>query len=188
MGGGSEIDTSNKDLVWNLTSISEKRAAVDFFSHLKDAVCVYSPSVEILYTNYEVHPLGDFTNGLVMLPNPEAHHDQFYHISPSAIAGINVSIVPGKPYKQPGFLIQFQNGSVETFKRGLMKLNVLFKRKNLPFLPVVKRGDLRQVNSFHPSLFLHVVKPSLLDQVSELDKNYLEKAITSRFLNIGKLR
>lgn len=183
-----DTNKENKDLVWSLTSMKEKEAAIEFFSRLKDSVCIYSPSVEILYTNFEVLPIGDLNNGLVMLPNPSAQHDQFYNISPKAIASIKVAIVPGQPYGHDSFMIQFSSGKVVPFKRGLMMLNVMFKKKNIPFLPVVERGDLREVNTRHPSLYLHVIKPSLLSEVSELDKNYLEKAIVDRFGNIAQLR
>jgi hypothetical protein len=44
----------NNDLVWDLDSFQKRQRAQDFVMGFENQLCVYSGSVEQLYTNYNI--------------------------------------------------------------------------------------------------------------------------------------
>ena len=66
------------------------RALLCAFSSL----CVYSPPVQQLYTNYEIIVPEDDHRKLIILPNPHAFHDIFNRINEDSIVQTSLFITP----------------------------------------------------------------------------------------------
>ena len=45
---------SNRDLVWDLDQFKQQKLAQEFVLQFENRICVYSGSVEQIYTNYNV--------------------------------------------------------------------------------------------------------------------------------------
>ena len=48
------IANDNKDLVWDLEAFNQRQRAIDFVMGFENRLCVFSGSVEQLYTNYNI--------------------------------------------------------------------------------------------------------------------------------------
>lgn len=70
----------NKDLVWDLDKFNKRKQAQKFVMGFENKLCVFSGSVEQLYTNYNIFFPKEEDRKLVILPNPYAHHDTFHGI------------------------------------------------------------------------------------------------------------
>jgi len=84
----------NNDLVWDLDSFQKRQRAQDFVMGFENQLCVYSGSVEQLYTNYNIFFPKEENRKLVILPNPYAHHDTFYGITEDAVKPTGLFLVP----------------------------------------------------------------------------------------------
>ena len=100
MHGFQEIDfsrrTQNKDLIWDLDAFAQRRTAHEFVMHFENKICVFSPSVEQIYSNYSITFPAEENKRLIILPNPSAHHDIFQAIPEGAVKPTGLYIVPNK--------------------------------------------------------------------------------------------
>jgi hypothetical protein len=56
--------------------------------------CVYSSSVQQLYTNYSMYFPEEWRRKLVILPAPNAFHDTFFHFEPEAVVATGPLLLP----------------------------------------------------------------------------------------------
>jgi len=101
----------------------------------------------------------------VILPNPSAYHDTFQLISQEAIYPTGLYIVAANQKNVNSKLnIAIPKKSAQSKKRyklfplseGLGLINNQ-KPQNKPFLPVLMKGDLRELNTDTPCLHLHAI-------------------------------
>ena len=85
---------SNNDLIWDLNQFKQRKLAQEFVLQFENRICVYSGSVEQIYTNYNVFFPKEENRKLVILPNPFAHHDILHHVPQEAVKPIGLMIVP----------------------------------------------------------------------------------------------
>ena len=90
-----ELATENRDLVWDLDAFNQRQRAIDFVMGFENKLCVYSDSVEQLYTNYNIFFPKEEDRRLVILPNPYAHHDIFHGLPEAAISATGLNIIAG---------------------------------------------------------------------------------------------
>ncbi|MEQ8690145.1 MAG: hypothetical protein RIC89_04815 [Pseudomonadales bacterium] len=61
-----------------------------------------------------------------------------------------------------------------------MKTIMAKRPANDPFLPVLAKGDLRELEQSWPVLHLHRVKPALIENMSQLDRTNLSNVIAEK--------
>ncbi len=175
--------TENPDLAWDLDEFRQSDRAQDFVLQFETTLCVYSPSVEQLYTTYNMYfP----TSGkLVILPDPAVFHDTFNFIEPDAVTATGLYIIPGELIDKTGLHLANVNEDRTLGKRqipfeaGLR--SIINKRPDDdPFLPILAKGDLREFEESWPVLHLHRVRPEALPRLSDLDKSSIASVIAEK--------
>ncbi len=179
------LDTDNRDLVWDLDSLNQRQQAIDFVMGFENKICIYSGSVEQLYTNYNIFFPKEESRKLVILPNPYAHHDTYQGIPEGAVTATGLHIIPGGPPHNPTLqlTIPFKSGKTKYRTVPLqVGLRVINQRRppNRPLLPIVMKGDLRELDSQTPCLHLHCIHLGRLDKMSSLDSNSIRQVISER--------
>lgn len=172
----------NEHLVWDLTRLSDHERATRFAMRFQESLCVYSPPVEQLYTNYEIIVPEDNRRKLIILPNPHAYHDTFNNINEDAVAQTRMFIVPDA---QGGLqlLITLNNGTQRAMPLGV-GLNFIQSKlgPNVPFLPVLTKGDLREFSPSLPMLHLHRISLDRLRGHSEMEVRTIRKVIQDNLI------
>ncbi|MDA1077086.1 MAG: hypothetical protein O3A63_20425 [Proteobacteria bacterium] len=180
--------SSNPDLAWDLESFSEAKRAIEFVKQFETTLCVYSATVQQLYTNYDMFFPEEWEGKMVLLPNPAAFHDTFNHVAPESVTATGLYIIPGGFVGKSGlFLANVQDKDGE---RSLGKRQVPFEAgmraimerrpKSDPFLPVLAKGDLRELEQSWPVLHLHRVNPNSVEHLSGFDKTSIASVIQEK--------
>lgn len=172
----------NEHLVWDLTKLSDHERATRFVMRFQESLCVYSPPVEQLYTNYEIIVPDEDGRKLIILPNPHAFHDTFSHINEDAVVQTSLFIAPDKEGSLQ-LLVPLANGSRRPMPLGI-GLNFIQTKlgPNVPFLPVLTKGDLREFKQNMPILHLHRIVLHKVTRHSELEVRAIRKAIQDRLI------
>ena len=168
----------NEHLVWELDRLTDHERATRFAMRFQESLCVYSPPVQQLYTNYEIIVPDDDLRKLIILPNPRAFHDIFNRINESAVIQTSMFIMPNDKGELQ-LLIPMSGGRQRAMPLAI-GLNFIQNKlgPDVPFLPVLAKGDLREFKASHPMLHLHRIVLSRIDsRVSELDVRAICKVI-----------
>ncbi|MFQ3231930.1 MAG: hypothetical protein ACI9DO_003325 [Reinekea sp.] len=189
MTSASNPQTANNDLVWSLDNFSQRDMAKSFVSRFESRLCVYSPSVEQIYTNYTLNFPSTESGKMVVLPNPYAFHDTFHNISQNAVRDTGLFIVPGSLIGKSGLyiIVKYKNSNVRPVPlpiRHALKKMVRTGQDNDPFLPILIKGDLREFDTDIPCLHLHRLKLSELDLRSNFEKENIKKAIFDKMSSL----
>jgi hypothetical protein len=173
---------TSEHLVWDLTKLTDHDRATRFVMRFQESLCVYSPPVEQLYTNYEIIVPDDDGRKLIILPNPHAFHDTFSHINPDAVVQTSLFIPPDSD-GQLQLLVPLSNGGRRAMPLGV-GLNFIQTKlgADVPFLPVLTKGDLREFKQSMPILHLHRIVLSKVTRHSELEVRAIRKAIQNRLI------
>ena len=184
----SQMETNlpeNPDLAWDLDEFNNRELAMDFIMQFEHTLCVYSPSVEQLYTNYSMYFPKELKRKLVILPDPTAFHDTFFYIDTSAVVATGLYIIPGELISKNGLFLSnvaedrsLGNRQIpfEAGMRAIMKN----RPQDDPFLPVLAKGDLRSFEQSWPVMHLHRIKPKVLSEISDLDRHQLGNVIVEK--------
>jgi hypothetical protein len=180
----TELPT-NSDLAWDFDEFAQAQRAMDFVLQFETTLCVYSPSVEQIYSTYNMFFPDDWDRKLVILPDAGAYHDTFYHIDRSAVSATGLHVVPGELIGKTGLYLANvdENRSLGArqipFEAGL---RAIIKRRPAddPFLPVLAKGDLRELEQSWPVMHLHRVRPNLIENMSALDRTNLTNVIAEK--------
>jgi hypothetical protein len=175
----------NKDLVWDLDAFNQRQRAIDFVMGFENKLCVFSSSVRQLYTNYNIFFPREEARKLVILPNPYMPHDTINGIRDDAITATGMSIIPGVFKDKPILFLRIP------FKKGAVKYRTIPLQLGLqvvqqqcpagkPFLPVLMKGDLRELEASTPSLHLHRLHLDAIPSHSALERRSVEKVIRQR--------
>lgn len=175
----------NPDLAWDLDDFSHRQRAMDFVTLFEDTLCVYSPSVQQLYTNYSVFFPQEWEGRLVMLPDPAAYHDTFFHIDPEAVVRTGLYVIPGELIAKQGLYLANVDQDRSLGKRQIpleagMKAIMRQRPQDDPFLPVLAKGDLREFEHAWPVMHLHRLKIKVLERISDLDRHSLSAVINEK--------
>lgn len=183
-------NSDNKDLIWDLDAFNQRQRAVDFVMGFENKLCVYSASVEQLYTNYNIFFPKEEDRKLVILPNPYMPHDTFNGIPASAVTPTGMEIIPGVYQTRPCLFLRipFRSGTVK-FRALPLQMGLQIVRQKLPagkpFLPVLMKGDLRELDASTPCLHLHAIHLSRLEEHSALERSGIHKVIEQRLALLG---
>lgn len=177
---------NNKDLVWDLNEGSKRQRAQQFVLGFENKLSVYSESVEQLYTNYNIFFPKEETRKLVILPNPYAHHDTFHGVSLSSVKATGLFIVPAAAGGKKGALSMAIPSKATGAKLRIVPLELGLELINRhrppdkPFLPVLVKGDLRQLDEQTPCLHLHALQVQTLSTLSDLEIRDINRVILAR--------
>jgi hypothetical protein len=176
--------SDNKDLVWDLDTFNQRKKAVDFVMGFENKLCVYSSTVEQLYTNYNIFFPKEEDRKLVILPNPYSPHDTYNGIPSNAVVPTGMEIIPGLYQEKTSLFLRipFKSGQVKyrtvPLQFGLKIIKQ--QRPNKPFLPVLMKGDLRELDASTPCLHLHAILLDRLQDHSTLERSGIHKVIEER--------
>lgn len=184
----------NKDLVWDLDAFKKRQRAQDFVMGFENQLCVYSGSVEQLYTNYNIFFPQEENRKLVILPNPYAHHDTLQGIIEPAVRPTGLFIVPANPdtgSRRLNIILPLKSGSGQgravPLEVGLKLINQK-RSPQRPFLPVLVKGDLRELNEATPCLHLHAINLGQLTELSALELNDIQTVVLDRLQKLAARR
>jgi len=187
MGYAVSQQVKNTDLIWKLDQINAVNLATDFIKRFENKLCVYSPSVSQLYSNYSIFFPEDARQSMVVLPDPYAFQDTFSRISSDAVQPTGLHLVPGETIQRQGLhLIMAVQKSYKAslpvpFPQGIRQLLKRFSGQD-PFLPVLVRGDLREFDPKVPCLHLHRLRLPLIQNLSPLEKQNIKNVITHKVM------
>lgn len=178
------VQQKNENLVWDLNRLKNRNRAKQFVMQFEKTLCVFSGPVRQLYTNYNIYLPQDAEHKLVILPNPAAHYDTFDGLPEDCAIDTGINIIPGEMVGKTGLYIQipFRGGrEVRTVPLGV-GLNALIRsqKPDQPFLPVLTKGDLREMKEEFPCLHLHSLQINQVTERSEMEKKSIMKAIVGR--------
>lgn len=179
----------NNDLIWDLEKFRKQQRAKDLILGVENRLCVFSGSVEQLYTNYDIFFPKEENRKLVILPNPYAPHDTFHGISEDLVSPTGLFLVgaDGESHVRNLQLIIPINRAEKKYRKvpfaiGMKMIN---SRRNKTFLPVVMKGDLREFNQDTPCLHLRSLNLSKVKMLSNLEVNSIETVIQERLALLG---
>ncbi len=172
----------NPDLAWDLAEFSDRDRAMEFVQQFESTMCVYSPSVEQLYTNYRMFFPQEWQRKLVILPDPMAFHDTFFNIQTDAVVSTGLYIIPGEMVGRQGLYLANVREDRSLGERQVpFQAGIQAIMKHRPaddqFLPVLAKGDLREFEEAWPVLHLHRLKTKILEKISDLDRSSLTSVI-----------
>lgn len=175
----------NPDLAWDLDDFHNRELAMDFVMQFEHTLCVYSPSVEQLYTNYNMYFPRESQRKLVILPDPTAFHDTFFYIDTAAVVATGLYIIPGELIEKSGLFLSNVSEDRSLGKRQIpfeagMRAIMNNRPPDDPFLPVLAKGDLRSFEQSWPVMHLHRIKPGVLAEISDLDRAQLGNVIVEK--------
>ncbi|ARU59396.1 MAG: hypothetical protein MI864_05570 [Pseudomonadales bacterium] len=176
---------ANKDLIWDVGATHYRERATRFVRQFENRLCVFSNSVEQLYTNYSMYLPEDQERNLIIIPDPYAFHDTFHHVERECVSQTSLYIIPGEVVKRPGlFIMMPSKNSAQKPKllplSQVLKLFIQHRPADDPFLPVLVKGDLKPFNKHLPCLRLHRLEPNKITRMSEFSRKDLRNAIVSR--------
>jgi hypothetical protein len=174
----------NPDLAWDIEGIDRDRA-VDFIMQFETTLCVYSATVEQLYSTYNIFFPREHHRRMVILPDPAAFHDTFHGIIPEAVVMTGLYIIPGELIGEDGLYLANVKKDRSLGERRVpfetgMRAITRNRPTHDPFLPVLAKGDLRGFEESWPVLHMHRVKLGLLGERSELDRTNIKNVVTEK--------
>lgn len=175
----------NIDLEWSLDRFEKRENARSFVKQFEGLLCVYSPTVEQIYSSYSMDFPQRENAKMVVLPNPFAFHDTFNSVDQSAVVDTGLYIIPGAMVKQTGLYLMPANQSKAAkvsplpLRQAIAKM-LASQDSNDPFLPILMKGDLREFKAEYPCLHLHRIKIKQLSRLSIFQQKDIQKSIVDK--------
>ncbi len=179
-------DACNGDLVWDLDQFKQQKLAQEFALQFENRICIYSASVAKIYTNYNVFFPKEENRQLVILPNPFAFHDIFQDVPEAAVRPTGLMIIPDyySAQKQKMMLrIPLRQGSepyrLIPLNKGLKFINSR-RPPDQPLLPLLVKGDFRELDEGTPSLHLHSINLNKVGALSPMEIGGIRSVILAK--------
>jgi hypothetical protein len=166
-------------LVWDLSKIADYERASRYAMSFRQSLCVFSPPVQQLYTNYNIVVPKDNQKKLIILPNPQADHDTFNFINADAAVPTRIFITPdadGRLLMQ----LPMTAGKWHSVPLNVGLTYVQGKLGDAPFLPVLAKGDLREVSPSQPVMHLHRLILANIKGRSDMELRSIRKTIQGK--------
>lgn len=181
----------NNDLVWDFNEFKQRQLATEFVKRFENKLCIYSGSVEQLYSNYNIYFPEAEGRKMVILPDPFAYHDTFQGVPEEAIQVTGLTIVPGELIGKNGLHLTIPIKSDDGKKKyrvvplhaGLRAINKRRSQED-PFLPILMKGDLREIKNKLPALHLHCISLDKLGNRSALERSGIRQVISQKLPDI----
>ena len=181
----------NPDLAWDLEEFTQRSRATDFISQFQSTLCVYSPTVDLLYARYEIIYPEEADAKLVILPDKDAYYDTFTRIVSDGVKPTGLYIIPGELVHRQGLYLANVTADrklgtrqipFEAGVRAIMKS----RPKDDPFLPVLTKGDLREFEQSWPVIHLHRISLPAMSHLSALDRTSIGNVIAEKMESLFK--
>ena len=175
----------NPDLAWDLDEIINRQQAEQFVMQFETTLCVYSGTVEQLYSNYHIFFPSDAGRKMVILPDPGAYHDTFHGVHPESVTETGLYVVPGELIGRSGLYVtnllkdRRMGPRQIPFEKGMRKI-MTRRPGDDPFLPVLAKGDLREFEQRWPVLHLHRIELSKLMDRSALERKGIQDVVMEK--------
>jgi len=183
----------NKDLVWDLNHLRKRQRAKDLILGIENRLCVFSNSVEQLYTTYDIFFPKEENRKVVILPNPYTPHDTFFGITENAVRATGIFVVgssEGEIMNDLKLVLPINRKEKKyrkvPFEIGIRLINSK-RPPDKPFLPILMKGDLREFNADTPCLHLHSLDLSAVTRLSELELKSIQNVILDRLKELSKV-
>jgi len=182
-----------RDLIWDLMHVKSPDRAFKFMDAFKTGLCVFSSSVQKVYTNYSVHMPNSANledKKLVILPQFQAFHDIVNNIPEEAIEATTCKIIPGQAINKKGV---FLSGKMKGCRSpSVLPLKTAIKAIQLgayaegKFLPLLAYGDLKEMPKKNiPYLMLHKINLEKLTHLADFEISMMERIVLR---NLEKLQ
>lgn len=173
----------NSDLVWDITEFRERKRAALFIKSFENSFCVFSGSVNQLYTNYTINFPESNPSKIIILPNQYRYHDTFNSVPEPSVIETRIQLVRQGDNAEPMLRIPFKAGKKRyhtvPLSTGLNIVRRFFGRDD-PFLPVLVKGDLRELDISTPFLQLHRIRLPELLKMSLFERSGIMNAINKK--------
>lgn len=175
----------NPDLAWDLDEFSQRSRAMEFVSQFQNTLCVYSPTVDMLYSTYEILFPEEVDAKLVILPDKNAYYDTLTRVISDAVKPTGLYIVPGELVNRSGLYLanvtadRTLGARQIPFEAGVRAI-MSGRPKDDPFLPVLTKGDLREFEQSWPVIHLHRISLPGMQHLSALDRSCIANVITEK--------
>lgn len=166
-------------LTWDLSKVADYACACRFAQQFQRSLCIFSPPVRQLYSNYLINVPTDNTRKLVILPNPYADHDTFNHVTANASVPTRTFITPLADGSLQ-LMIPAESGKWRAMSLGDGLNHMQKLLGDEPFLPVLSKGDLREVLPSEPVMHLHRLVPGRIQGRSELELRLIHTTIQEK--------
>lgn len=181
----------NQDLVWDLDRLRKRKRAKELILGIENQLCVFSSAVGQLYTAYDIFFPKEENRKVVILPNPYSPHDTFHGIPEEAVRPTGLFLVAneGVDILSGLRLIIPINREQKKYRKvpldiGLKLINSK-RDPNKPFLPVVMKGDLRELDQNTPCMHLHALNLAKVGMLSELELSSVQRVILDRLEHLS---
>ncbi len=172
------------ELQWELNHFVDRKRAFEYLRSLKDIFCVYSSTDCKIYSNYQLNYSCVGEDRIEVVPDLSVWNDTFSFISPAAIVPSGVLVFPGQVFGQNGFYVRLplKGGRGKTMPLAQAFDHLLGRESH--FLPLLRKGDLREFKGKAPYIHLHCLEVSKLDQWSALQRADVVDTFSDRFHDI----
>jgi len=181
----------NPDLAWDLDEFAQRSRAIEFISQFQSTICVYSPTVDMLYSTYEILFPEEADAKLVILPDKNAYYDTFTRVVAEGVKPTGLYIIPGELIHRSGLHLAnvTANRSLGSrqipFESGIRAI-MGSRPKDEPFLPVLTKGDLREFEQSWPVIHLHRISLPGMQHLSALDRSNIANVISEKMESLFK--
>lgn len=176
-------------LVWELGALSDPDRAGRFASRCRKAFSVYSPQTTQIYARYEILIPAGGPRRLLIMPNRHAVQDIFARIPTAAITPTNLFVKAGEG-NDINMVMQMnsQKQHVLPLDVGLKLVQQKLGPSN-PFLPVLAKGNLREIEPAVPVMHLHRLQLDKIDDYSEEERFSLSRILQDNIVSeFGRYR
>ena len=182
--------SENKDLVWDLHGFHQRERAQEFVLGVENKLCIYSASLTQLYTNYNVFFPKEEENKLVILPNPYAHQGTYHGVAPQCVRATSLSIMP-LDLNTRGALALLIPTDMDSHRVVPLGAGLRLIQSKLPagtpFLPLVCKGDLYELDASRPCLRLNVLRMAPLKAaLSDLEVQDIKRLVQSGLKDLAQ--
>lgn len=178
----SQIEVNN-DLTWDITEFRERKKAAMFIKSFENSFCVFSGTVNQLYTSYTINFPEVNPSKIIILPDQYKYHDTFNLVPESAVIKTRFQIVRQGDKLEPMIRIPFRAGNkcfhTLPLSVGLNFINRHYGKDD-PFLPLLVKGDLRELDLSTHYLQLHRISLLGLQGMSQYQKEDIKRSISKK--------
>ena len=162
------------DLYWSIEEMRAKETGKRFLLNVAQFLPVYSPALRQVYSDYETY----FTKtAVVILPDPTDFTATYSHIPEEAIKATGILLHP----TPDGIGVNMRLRNNRSVTMPLEKAFTIIRTQlRGPFLPVIKRGDLRDFDQLTPCLHLNALVPGAADSLSRFERIDIMRALEER--------
>jgi hypothetical protein len=162
------------DLHWSIEEMRTKETGKQFLLNLAQFLPVYSPALRQVYSEYDTH----FTKtAVVILPDPVDFTSTYSHIPEIAVKATGILLHPTAD--GVGVNMRLKNNKAVTLPL-TQAFGLIRNQLRGPFLPVIKRGDLRDFDQLTPCIHLNALALGRAETLSRFERLDITRTLDER--------